>query len=188
VRPDPLGKLRSGTARIQLDLVPVGILQEFGVGEPKLLRTRVADKPDLNERAIMYAWRTDLPEADMCSYRLRNVFLATNLQTRGYGNGIFNCLCSTVSGCWKVGVCSVADLNNPCARRCPGRLRVAPKKLEVDNGVWWSDFDEFSEDGRPLVYLHTWHLIHTLQDFFFVDGVTPALLLRTRYLDMSVKV
>lgn len=44
VRPNPLGELGSGTARVKLDLVPVGVLEEFGVGEAELLGAGVTDE------------------------------------------------------------------------------------------------------------------------------------------------
>ena len=76
-------------------------------------------------------------------------------------------------------MCGVSDLDDTCARRCPAWLRVAPKKLKVDDGVWWSDLYEICEDRSPFVLLHSRHLIHALKYFFLFDGVVPALLLST---------
>lgn len=71
----------------------------------------------------------------------------------------------------------IAYLDDARARRCPARLGVAPEKFKVDNGVWWSDFNQLLENGRPLVHLHSWHFLHTLEDFFFVNGVVPVFFL-----------
>jgi hypothetical protein len=44
VAPHPLGQLGSGTAGVELDLVPVGVLKEFGVREAEFLGARVANE------------------------------------------------------------------------------------------------------------------------------------------------
>lgn len=82
-------------------------------------------------------------------------------------------------------MCSITDLDNASAGRCPLWLGIAPEKFEVDNRVGWSHFNELLEDGCPLVLLHAGHFIHTSKDFFLVDRVVPAFLFRTSDLDMS---
>jgi len=44
VRPNPFGQFGSSATGIKLDLVPVGVLEKFSVGEAELLGTGVADK------------------------------------------------------------------------------------------------------------------------------------------------
>lgn len=44
VAPYPLGQLRGGTTRVKLDLVPVGVLEELGIGEAEFLGAGVADE------------------------------------------------------------------------------------------------------------------------------------------------
>jgi hypothetical protein len=44
VRPHPLGQFRSSAAWVELDFVPVGVLEKFGVGEAEFLSTRIADE------------------------------------------------------------------------------------------------------------------------------------------------
>ena len=44
VGPDPFGKFGCGAARVELDFVPVGVLEEFGVGEAELLGAGIADE------------------------------------------------------------------------------------------------------------------------------------------------
>jgi hypothetical protein len=44
VAPHPLGQLGRGAAGVELDLVPVGVLKELGVGEAEFLGARVADE------------------------------------------------------------------------------------------------------------------------------------------------
>lgn len=85
-------------------------------------------------------------------------------------------------------MCSITNLDNASAGRCPLWLGIAPEKFEVDNSIRWSHFNELLEDGCPLVLLHAGHFIHTLEDFFLVDRVVPAFLLRTSDLDMLVKI
>lgn len=67
VRPNPLGQLWCSAAWVELDLVPVGVLEKFGVREAKLLRAGVADEA----------------EAEVDTNGLRDVFPAANLQARG---------------------------------------------------------------------------------------------------------
>jgi len=45
---------------------------------------------------------------------------------------------------------TVADLNDACAFRHPAGLRVPPKQLVVDDGVWWCAFDQVYKDWGPL--------------------------------------
>jgi hypothetical protein len=52
VRPHPFGELGCGAARVELDFVPVGVLEEFGVGEAELLGARIADEAALCEYSI----------------------------------------------------------------------------------------------------------------------------------------
>ena len=44
VRPDPFGQFRGCTAGVELDFVPVGVLQELGVGEAEFLGTGVSNE------------------------------------------------------------------------------------------------------------------------------------------------
>jgi hypothetical protein len=52
VRPDPFREFGSGATRVELDFVPVGVLQEFGVGEAQLLGAGVADEPVMFEYEV----------------------------------------------------------------------------------------------------------------------------------------
>ena len=42
--------------------------------------------------------------------------------------------------------------------------------------------DEFLENGGPFVCFHPGHLVHALEDFFFIDGVVPAFFFGAGYL------
>ena len=44
VAPDPLGKLWSSTTRVELDLLPVRLLEKLSIGEAELLGAGVADE------------------------------------------------------------------------------------------------------------------------------------------------
>lgn len=46
VRPNPLGELGCCAARVELDFVPVCVLEQFRVGESKFLSARVTDEPE----------------------------------------------------------------------------------------------------------------------------------------------
>lgn len=59
VRPHPFGKFGCGAARIQFNLVPVGVLEKFGVGEPELLGARVSDEP-VSSLVFQHVSRVDL--------------------------------------------------------------------------------------------------------------------------------
>ena len=74
-------------------------------------------------------------------------------------------------------MCGITDLDDACTGGCPAGLRVAPQELKVDDGVWWCAVDEILEDGCPFNLFHTRHVFHTLEDFFLVNGVAPALFL-----------
>lgn len=58
VAEDPAWQLRGRTARINLDLVPVGVLEEFSVGEAELLRASVSDEA-VTDRSVRFSvvWR-----------------------------------------------------------------------------------------------------------------------------------
>jgi hypothetical protein len=63
VRPHPLGELGCGAARVELDFVPVGVLQKFGVGEAEFLSAGVADEAvlcELKERVSKMEWLTGI--------------------------------------------------------------------------------------------------------------------------------
>jgi len=83
---------------------------------------------------------------------------------------------------------SVADLDDSRTGRSPAGPGIAPEEFEVDDSVWGSDFHEFLEDGRPLILLHTWHVLHAFQHFFGINSVVPALLLGARDLWISVRI
>jgi hypothetical protein len=83
-------------------------------------------------------------------------------------------------------VCCVSDLDYPRSWRSPAGLRVSPKQLEVDNGIRRSSLDKLFEDGRPLDFFHTGHVVHSVKHFLLVDGVVPVFLLCTSDLNMSV--
>jgi CelD/BcsL family acetyltransferase involved in cellulose biosynthesis len=44
VAPDPFGELGLRAAGVELDFVPVSVLEEFGVGEAEFLGARVSDE------------------------------------------------------------------------------------------------------------------------------------------------
>lgn len=84
--PDPFGELGCGAARVELDFVPVGVLEELGVREAEFLGAGVSDEP----------------EADMCANRLGDFLPAANLQTRCYRDGVLDGLGGSVAGGWEV--------------------------------------------------------------------------------------
>lgn len=47
VLPNPLRQARGRFSRIDLDLVPVGLLQQLGIGEANLLRAGCAGEPKI---------------------------------------------------------------------------------------------------------------------------------------------
>ena len=63
MRPYPFWQFRGSATWVQLHLVPVGVLEKFGIGETELLRTRIADEA----------------ETEVNADRLRNGLLATDL-------------------------------------------------------------------------------------------------------------
>jgi len=76
-------------------------------------------------------------------------------------------------------MCCISDLNHARTGRSPAGLWVSPEEFEVDNGVWWCGLNKLFEDWRPLDCLHAGHGLHSIKHFLLVNGVAPALLLRT---------
>jgi hypothetical protein len=68
----------------------------------------------------------------------------------------------------------VANLDDAGTRGRPARLGIAPEELEIDDGVVRGQVYKLPEDGRPLVFLHSGHLVHFCEHFGFVDGVVPV--------------
>ena len=119
----------------------------------------------------------DLPQPDMSANRLRNVLLASELETRGERDGVLNRLGGPVAGGREVGMSAVANLYDASFRRGPLWLRVSPEQLEIDNRVRRSTFDEVLENGCPLG--RSGDLIHSLEHFVRIDGVVPRFRLAT---------
>lgn len=56
VLPDPFGQARRGFPRINLDLRPVSLLQQFCIGEPDLLRASCAGESAALVREAIRNW------------------------------------------------------------------------------------------------------------------------------------
>lgn len=48
--PHPLGQFGGCTPGVDLDLVPVGVLEQLGIGEAEFLRARIANEAKLGEK------------------------------------------------------------------------------------------------------------------------------------------
>ena len=68
---------------------------------------------------------------------------------------------------------AITDLNDTGAWGCPGWLGVSPEKLEVDDSLWRSTFDQLAEYRSPFGL--TRNLVHTIEHFVGLDGVVPGL-------------
>jgi hypothetical protein len=115
VVPDPARVLGLCEARVQLDLGPVGDLEELGVGEAHFLGAGVADEAMSCVVSIVRDWEGfggSLPVAHVSLNRFGNLVLSGELQARCDGDGILDGLGGTVAGRRQECVCSVTDLDH----------------------------------------------------------------------------
>lgn len=114
VAPDPLWQTWGGTARVELYFLPVGVLEELGVGETKLLSACVTDEPGMIlvfDVQICLRW-VDEPEADVSAGGLGNVVLAADLKAGSERDGVLDSLSCTVTRGWQERVGGVTDLDD----------------------------------------------------------------------------
>jgi len=175
VLPHPLRVLRLRATRVELDLGPVGVLKELGIGEANLLGAGVADETMLQlAEAQQVVERSNIPESDVRIDALRDVVLAAaKMKARCDRDGIFNGLCCAIAGSGKERVCSISNLDDTTVGRLPAGLRISPQQLEVDNGVCWCAGNELLHHGCPRVRANA--LVHVVQDLLRLDRVAPVL-------------
>lgn len=83
VLPNPLGKSRGRLARIDLDLIPISLLQKLGVGKADLLRAgRAGEFQMLVSGDVLFRWSwEDSPQGFVHVDCLSDVFFASDLET-----------------------------------------------------------------------------------------------------------
>lgn len=123
-----------------------------------------------------------LPDPDVGANCLGDALLSCNLKTRGKCDGVLDGLGGAVARGWEERVGAVSNLDNTGCGREPAGLRVSPKKLEVDDGLWWCALDQSLEHGRP--WCRTRHLVHALEDLVVVNSGVPALSFGTSDLEI----
>ena len=115
----------------------------------------------------------DLPVSHVSLDSFRDLVLSGELQARCNGDRILDGLSGTVTGCRQEGVSSVTNLDHTRCRRSPGKLRVTPEKLEVNDCVRRCDLDELLKHRCPLI--GTGHFIEALENVVVADIVAPGL-------------
>lgn len=174
--PHPLGELGGGAAGVKLDFGPVGLLEELGVGEAEFLGAGVAGEAGRACVSLIVMCRQklkwiNLPEANVSADGVGDGLLATDLQTRSDGDGVFDGLGSTVTGSGEERVGGVTDLDDACVGGGPAGLGVPPEELEVDDRLGGGALDELLEYGCPLGWAGD--VVHGLEDLVGFDGVVP---------------
>jgi hypothetical protein len=111
----------------------------------------------------------------MSTDRIRDIFIASLLQTSCQGDCIFNCLCGSIPRCWQERVSRITNLNHPSSRTYPACLGIPPKKLEIDNCVVRRTCYQLPKNRSPLCGPRD--QVHAGENLSRINCVRPVFLL-----------